>query len=213
MTVWQRLLRQPQRVWIRRAVFQIHLWTGIAIGLYVVMLSLTGSALVYRNELDRWFRTPRPTFEPAAARLSTEQLREAAATLYPGYEVTRVGDRITRRNPVIEIWVERDGAEKGAALQSIHRRGPRRLDHEGRAGSSCGWCGSTTNCCSIATGKYVERRGQHRVHAAGGYRAVVWWPGVTRWKRSLGDQISAAAGGASTGTCTARSGSGCSCSC
>jgi predicted NAD/FAD-dependent oxidoreductase len=45
LTLWQRLWRQPQRVWIRRASFQIHLWLGIALGLYIVMLSVTGSAL------------------------------------------------------------------------------------------------------------------------------------------------------------------------
>ena len=37
--------RQPQNVWLRRALFQVHLWTGLAIGLYIVMLSVTGSVL------------------------------------------------------------------------------------------------------------------------------------------------------------------------
>ena len=46
-------LRNPQRIWLRRALFQIHLWTGIAIGLYILMISVTGSVLVYRNELFR----------------------------------------------------------------------------------------------------------------------------------------------------------------
>jgi len=36
MNIVTRWLRQPQRVWLRRAIFQIHLWTGLAIGLYVV---------------------------------------------------------------------------------------------------------------------------------------------------------------------------------
>ena len=60
MGLWQRWMRQPQNVWLRRAMFQVHLWTGLAIGLYVVMLSVTGSVLVYRNELDLYLRTPRP---------------------------------------------------------------------------------------------------------------------------------------------------------
>jgi uncharacterized iron-regulated membrane protein len=53
MTVWQRWLRQPQRVWLRKALFQVHLWSGIGVGLYILMISLTGSLLVYRNELYR----------------------------------------------------------------------------------------------------------------------------------------------------------------
>ena len=50
MGTWKQWLRQPQRIWLRRAAFQIHLWVGLLIGLYVVVLSLTGSLLVYRNE-------------------------------------------------------------------------------------------------------------------------------------------------------------------
>jgi uncharacterized iron-regulated membrane protein len=50
-TVWQRWVRQPQKVWLRRAIFQVHLWSGIALGLYVFFISVTGSVLVYRNEL------------------------------------------------------------------------------------------------------------------------------------------------------------------
>ena len=61
MNVVSRFLHQPQRVWLRRATFQIHLWTGLALGLYVVVLSITGSLLVYRAELDRFLATPRAT--------------------------------------------------------------------------------------------------------------------------------------------------------
>jgi uncharacterized iron-regulated membrane protein len=32
-------------------VFQVHLWNGISLGLYIVFISVTGSVLVYRNEL------------------------------------------------------------------------------------------------------------------------------------------------------------------
>ena len=53
MNVLRRWVHQPQRVWLRRALFQVHLWTGICLGLYVLMISLTGSVLVYRNELFR----------------------------------------------------------------------------------------------------------------------------------------------------------------
>ena len=30
----------------------MHLWTGIGLGLYIIMISVTGSVLVYRNELN-----------------------------------------------------------------------------------------------------------------------------------------------------------------
>jgi uncharacterized iron-regulated membrane protein len=50
-TAWQRWVHRPQRVWLRRAIFQVHLWSGIGLGLYVLFVSVTGSVLVYRNEL------------------------------------------------------------------------------------------------------------------------------------------------------------------
>lgn len=50
-SLWQQWLRRPQRVWLRRAVFQLHLWSGIGFGLYILFISVTGSVLVYRNEL------------------------------------------------------------------------------------------------------------------------------------------------------------------
>jgi len=78
MSLWQRAWRAPQRIWLRRALFQIHLWSGIALGLYVVMLSITGSVLVYRNELDRYLATPRPAFVAGKPALPREQLRAAA---------------------------------------------------------------------------------------------------------------------------------------
>ena len=112
MSVWTKWMRQPQAIWLRRALFQIHLWIGLGLGLYLVMLSLTGSVLVYRNELDAAFRTPRPAFDAKAKRLTADELRALAERAYPGYVVTRIGDRITRRNPTIEIWVEKDGQRK-----------------------------------------------------------------------------------------------------
>ena len=51
--MWRRWLRNPQKIWLRRALFQVHLWSGIGIGLYVLMISVTGSVLIYRNELFR----------------------------------------------------------------------------------------------------------------------------------------------------------------
>ena len=53
MTVWHQWIRHPERVWARRALFQIHLWVGAGVGLYIVLMSITGSLIVYRNELER----------------------------------------------------------------------------------------------------------------------------------------------------------------
>ena len=75
---WQRWLRQPQKVWLRRALFQIHLWSGIGVGLYVLLISVTGSVLVYRNEM--LFRA---VSSPRAIRLIS-QLTDLHDNLFAG---------------------------------------------------------------------------------------------------------------------------------
>ena len=74
LTGWQRWVRQPQKIWLRRALFQVHLWSGITVGLYVLMISVTGSVLVYRNELYR-AATPQPIISKGSGpRLTDDQL-------------------------------------------------------------------------------------------------------------------------------------------
>ena len=189
MGVWTNWVRRPQTVWLRRAMFQIHLWTGLALGLYLVMLSLTGSALVYRNELDRYFATPRPTFDAKATRLTSDQLKGMAQRVYPGYAVTRVGDRISRRNPTIEIWLEQGGKKlerlfnpyTGADLGDSVTSGEHfvlwlaRLHDEllfDRPGRYWNGLFSAVTTVLSVTG------------------LVVWWPGITRWRRSLKIKVS-----------------------
>jgi uncharacterized iron-regulated membrane protein len=46
-------LRSPQRVFLRRAIFQIHLWSGVLLATYAIVIGLTGSALVFKDEIVR----------------------------------------------------------------------------------------------------------------------------------------------------------------
>ena len=80
MTFRERALRRPQTLWIRKAVFQIHLWTGIGVGLYIVVASLSGSAVVFRRELMRaWANRPQVSAHDATTPRLTEADLAAAA--------------------------------------------------------------------------------------------------------------------------------------
>jgi uncharacterized iron-regulated membrane protein len=83
-------VRHPQTVPWRAAVLQVHLWSGLGLGLYVCFISVTGSVLVYRNELYV-AATPVPIVSTGMGpRLSDEQLAEAAGRAHPGYLVSRI---------------------------------------------------------------------------------------------------------------------------
>ena len=59
MTFWERWLRHPQALWLRKTIFQVHLWSGISVGLYIAVIGFSGSVLVYRVELRQRF-DPQP---------------------------------------------------------------------------------------------------------------------------------------------------------
>ncbi|OFW30478.1 MAG: hypothetical protein A3H97_05020 [Acidobacteria bacterium RIFCSPLOWO2_02_FULL_65_29] len=184
MSLWKQWLQQPQRVWLRRALFQIHLWTGLALGLYIVVLSVTGSALVYRRELVALLRTPIPQVDPSARRLSIDELRAAAERRYPDHEITDLREAITRQTAVAHVTVERSAETKerlfnpytGEDLGDAFTRGERallwnvRLHDDLLFGSS---------------GRYWNGVASAFVTVLCLTGAIVWWPGVNRWRRSL----------------------------
>ena len=91
MTGWQQWVAQPQNLWLRRAIFQVHLWSGIGLGLYVLLASVTGSILVFRNELYVAATRPPVTVRASGPRLPDEALSAAATGAHPGYSVVRIG--------------------------------------------------------------------------------------------------------------------------
>ncbi len=58
-------LQRPQATWTRRALFQVHLWTGVAVAAYVCLVGVTGAVLVFRPEMQKatfaqYFEAQRP---------------------------------------------------------------------------------------------------------------------------------------------------------
>jgi len=183
MTFWQRWLWQPQATWLRRAIFQLHLWSGIAIGLYVLMVSVTGSVLVYRNELYR-AATPDPIVLAVSGPLLTdEQLRDAARGAYPGYAVSGISRSrqpdqpatvSLRRGTDVEnrLFNPYTGEDLGDAVPLGIWLVSKLMElHDdllaGRAGRSVNGAAAYLIVLLACTG------------------IVVWWPGIRMWRRSL----------------------------
>jgi uncharacterized iron-regulated membrane protein len=183
LTVWERWVRQPQKLWLRRALFQVHLWSGIALGLYILLISVTGSVLVYRNELYR-AATPEPIISrDSGPRLTDDQLAEAARHLYPGYRVVKIG-RALNLDQAVDVWLRQGSATK------------KRL-FDARSGSDLGnsihtgfWLVSELldlhdNLLAGSTGRNVNGAGALALLAVAVTGAAIWWPGLTKWRRSL----------------------------
>src|ERR1700676_3869860 len=96
---------------IRKVLFQVHLWTGIGLGLYVVVISLTGSLLVFRVEFYNYFRPGTTVTVRTTERLSDDALKAAAGRRYPALEVTSVQQRRRQRNAPAEVYLEGNGTK------------------------------------------------------------------------------------------------------
>src|SRR5215204_3619298 len=100
-------LTRPQAVFQRRVLFQVHLWTGVAIGLYICVVCVTGAALVFRIHLQRatfphlFTATPGP---PADAATLLERVSEA----FPGDRVSGIDEPTTVRPTALAYVVRGD---------------------------------------------------------------------------------------------------------
>jgi uncharacterized iron-regulated membrane protein len=177
--------RQPQNVWIRRAMFQVHLWTGIAIGLYIVVVCLTGSVLVFRRELMRTYSNrPKISAHAADAKLLNEdQLRVVAARAYPGFTVEKVWPS-RRGNTPVDIWMNRGSQKKqrlfdpytGVDLGETRPRGIRFID----------WMVSLhDDLLGGMNGRIVNGVGAILLTLLCLTGAVIWWQGTGKWRRGL----------------------------
>lgn len=69
---------------LRRAVFHAHLWSGLALGLYLLVVGVTGSAVVFRGEIEDALHTALTRVPPAAERAPVQPMLDTARREYPG---------------------------------------------------------------------------------------------------------------------------------
>ena len=183
MTFVARWIRQPQKLWVRKALFQVHLWTGIGVGLYILLISVSGSVLVYRVDLYRKFSSPPTIVTPAGDRMTPEALKQAAERAYPRYRVTDVWQP---KNPdqAAEITLERGG---GRWLRLFHPYTGEDLGSKLRAGYRLTeWLLDLhDNLLFGDNGRLVNGAGGMFVIVLCLTGAVIWWPGIKNWRRSL----------------------------
>lgn len=182
-SLFERLWRRPQGVWARRALFQIHLWSGLAIGIYLVVISVSGSFLVFRTELHRMFTRPPVTVAVTGERLTDDQLKDIATRAFPNYTVTNVWPAKAPDQPV-EIWLTHGD-------KSVHHI------FDPYTGKDLGppdpamvrfivWSVSLhDDLLTGETGRKVNGAGAILLAALCLTGLVIWWPGVSNWRRSL----------------------------
>ncbi len=186
---WSKALRQPQQLWIRRALFQVHLWCGLCLALYLTAVALSGSILVFKDEL-----MPRPRIRNLAfdARSCTPvrliESIDAAARAHPEM-VRSLASCPTEANPLYAVVLH---PQETAAITSrpvtiyVH---PQTEQVVGEVDEAASWIGVVnrfhTDLLLKKNGMAWNGVGAAILLAVVGSGVVLWWPGIRNWARGF----------------------------
>ncbi len=170
-------LRTPFRSPTRKLIFTLHKWVGAVVALWLLMMSLSGVSLVFKDELEELLCPP-PPVTVGKTRATFESLIEHTQKKYNGYKVTGFICPRSFSRP-IQIFTIDDKEKKLALIADPYTGeilGPRKdseileffadLHHNllnGKTGRAINGIGASCLFALIVTG------------------LVVWWRGIKDW--------------------------------
>ncbi len=180
---WNDFLLSPRETAFRRVAFQIHLWGGLGIGLYVLVMSVTGAILVFQEEISasihpEWYHVR----ERGKPNVTIDTLIGVVRSAFPEHRIYRIYAPTTRRDTYV-VSIEKQyefrtvfaDPATGVILGSVPKQSFMKTVWEVHANLLGGTTGRAVNC---TLGLFVV------LLAASGL--IVWWPGAQRWWRALG---------------------------
>lgn len=178
-------LHRPQGVAWRKALFQIHLWAGVILGLYFLLISLSGSVLVFERELTNDAPDLRSASEDHQRnRVSYSQLAATGQTTLPDSTLQAIDMRSEDRRLVRMVFQK---GTRQAVLYLDSASG--RVVKQPTAADSQQWMDLLERLHNELLG---GRSGAIANGIGGGLLAlmcltgiVLWWPGQRVWKRAL----------------------------
>jgi uncharacterized iron-regulated membrane protein len=105
---------------MRRILFRVHRWLGLIAGVYILIVSVTGAALVFRIDLQRashpqlFTASDGPLADPVA-------IMESVARAYPDHRLSGV-DAPTTTRPTYLAYVTAPGAFKTVLIDPASAR-------------------------------------------------------------------------------------------
>jgi uncharacterized iron-regulated membrane protein len=182
----RQFVHRPQRLWVRQFNFQVHLWVGIILSLYMIVIGVTGAILVFRAELES---------------LSGLNPWHSIKAAEPFADITTVIDNVKAAYPkgqIISVFTPTEGEPTFVALvQSIGwSRTEIRVAAHPATGAVLGefprndsWLRVVTRLHETlligAVGRRVNGVGAAFLLLLNITGLVVWWPGIQSWVRAL----------------------------
>lgn len=183
-TVWQKCIHHPQGLLLRQILFQVHLWVGIGVGLYVAAISVSGSAIVFSKEIGRIASQRLTVATPAGRpRLLPTEIEQSILRAYPSYQVLDLREPKQADRPDLAVLENRK--ERIARLFDPYT-GKDLGDPRPGAVRLLGWLGDLhDNLLAGLTGRTFNGIGAFLVVVMGATGAVIWWPGIKNWRHGM----------------------------
>jgi uncharacterized iron-regulated membrane protein len=185
MTLWRRWILRPQGLLVRKIVFQLHLWVGVAVGVYVFVISISGSAIVFRRELYNmeWRRKLVVTGE-RRARIRIEEMEQRVKRAYPKYEIVSIREPGTPNQP--DVALLENGNSRFARLFDPYTGADLGDLAPGGFVRAFDWLADLhDNLLSGLNGRTLNGLGSFLIVLLSSTGAVIWWPGIKNWRRSV----------------------------
>lgn len=162
-------------------MFQVHLWLGLVLAVYVSVLGITGSILVFRAELDALRLPPQWRTPGTAQRVSVATVVEQLNATYPRTRLVSL-TAPTPNTPVFTATL----AGRARTVVAADRVTGAVL---GPLPPSAAWLTFTrrlhTTLLLSGVGRTVNGVGAALLLLLAATGSVTWWPGISRWWRAL----------------------------
>jgi uncharacterized iron-regulated membrane protein len=174
--------KQPQTLRWRKALFQVHLWIGTIIGLFIIAICVSGSVLVFEQNLLN--DTPQLPNSSTRGSASWDQWVNSALSANPGSTLADIDMRSANRR-VVSIGLSTHGRTLVVYVDSLTNQILKQEDlHEKH------WF--VESMLALHTELALDDNGAVAIGIFGALLfvmamlgIVLWWPGVRGWKRAL----------------------------
>ncbi len=181
--MWTQWLDRPRSVPARRALYQVHLWTGVILGLYILLMGITGAALVFRDEIEHGLEDRWPGIVPVEEpRADLDAVADRMRRAYPERTLTALVSTVPPNHLTIRGYL-RQGDDYLA------------IDAHPLTGEILGvapriafldWLRDLHfNLLSGRTGRIVNGVGALCLLLMSLTGIVIWWPGRALWRRAI----------------------------
>lgn len=175
-----------RRHWLRRALFQVHLWTGLAVGVYVFVSGVSGSALVFHEELahlaQAHLREIPPSEVDGQRKLTLDEARAAVLRNLPDQNL------LSMAPPQGEYEPFEAGLFRGRyRLAFVHPVTGEVVGPVEAGGPVLSWLHElhANLLLSGGTGRWLNGIGGGLLFLLCITGIVIWWPGRGKWRRAL----------------------------